>query len=562
MASLPDSGAVVDIGPSHPSRGSIIWTQSYDPIASIAISAVIAAIPILFFLFALTVLKLRGTVAATFALVLELLVAIAIFGMPVGKALESGLLGVLNGLWPIAWIVLMAVWLYKLTVASGRFDVIRTSISGISPDQRIQVLLIAFCFGAFLEGAAGFGVPVAICAALLVELGFKPLKAAMLCLVANAAAGAYGAIGIPVIIGAKQGGVPLADLSIMMIVVIQVVTLFVPLILVLILDGVRGVRETWPVVLLLGVLFSGTQSLVLFLLGPELADIIPSLLSLGFLAVFMRVWKPTQVFREDGGKSPVLARVTARQVIGAWSPFYILTGFILLWSLPAFKALFAVDGPLAALVLAVPMPGLDGQVVTGPELGGGPAAAAVWLWTPINATGTAILCAVLVTFVLSRSLGVRDLRGTLAASALELWRPILMILLIMAVASIAGYSGGSATIGLALASVGALFPLLSPVIGWFGVFITGSVVNNNNLFAQLQAVTAQQIGVNPTLLVAANTAGGVMAKLVSPQSIAIAAAAVQLTGQESSILRATLKYSLSLLVFICLWAFALSFLLV
>ncbi|MEY2848097.1 MAG: hypothetical protein RI885_762 [Actinomycetota bacterium] len=547
--------------PSHPSKGTLIWIQSYDPVASVAVSALLAAVPILFFLFALTVLKLRGTVAAAIALALELAVAVAVFGMPVDKAVGSGALGVLNGLWPIAWIVLMAVWLYKLTVASGRFDVIRTSISGISADQRIQVLLIAFCFGAFLEGAAGFGVPIAICAALLVQLGFRPLKAAMLCLVANAGAGAYGAVGIPVVVGAAQGGVPLTELSMMMIVVLQVVTLFVPLILVIILDGLRGVRETWPVVLLLGVLFSGSQSLVLFVLGPELADIVPSLLSLGFLALFMRVWKPSRVFREDDGATPVLQRVTVRQVIGAWSPFYILTGFILVWSLPVFKALFAPGGVLSALVVTVPIAGLDGQVGTGPQLGGGPAVAAIWMWTPVNATGTAILLAVLITYLLSNTVGPRRLWETLRASASELWRPILMILLIMAVASIAGYSGGSASIGLALAGVGAAFPLLSPVIGWFGVFITGSVVNNNNLFAQLQSVTAEQIGVNPTLLVAANTAGGVMAKLVSPQSIAIAAAAVKLTGQESSILRATLLYSLSLLAFICLWVLALSFLL-
>ena len=538
-----------------------MWTQSYDPVVNIAISAVIAAVPILFFLFALLVLKLKAINAAAVALALQFLVAVAVFAMPLDKALAAGFLGVLNGLWPIAWIVVMAVWLYKLTVASGRFDIIRTSISGISADQRVQVLLIAFAFGAFLEGAAGFGVPIAICAALLVQLGFKPLKAAMLCLVANAAAGAYGAIGIPVIVGAQQGGVDLAELSIMMIVVIQIVALFIPLILVAILDGRRGLRETWPVALLLGVLFSGSQSLVLYLLGPELADIIPSLLSLGFLAVFMRVWRPATIFREDGGEAPVLEKVSVKQVIGAWSPFYILTGFIMVWSLPAFKALFAIDGPLSALVVRLPMPTLDGQVVTGDELGGVLAAPAVWAFTPINATGTAILLAVLVTFFISRSLAVKDLASTFREAFVELWRPLLMILLIMAVASIANFSGGSATIGLALASAGALFPLLSPIIGWFGVFITGSVVNNNNLFAQLQAVTAQQIGVDQTLLVAANTAGGVMAKVVSPQSIAIAAAAVSMTGQESLILRAALKFSLALLAFICVWVFALSFVL-
>lgn len=238
-----------------------MWQQIYDPLSSAALSALLAAFPILFFLAALTLLKLKGLSAALLTLALAFIVAFFGFGMPGEKILAAAAFGMLSGFWPIGAIVLMAVWLYKLAVKSGKFEVIRGSIAVISQDQRIQVILIAFCFGGFLEGAAGFGVPIAICGALLVELGFRPIKAAMLCLLANAAAGAYGAIGIPVLVGAQQGGVALADLSLMMIAIVQLSTLFVPTLLVLVLDGSRGMRETWPVLLLIGALFSGVQTL-------------------------------------------------------------------------------------------------------------------------------------------------------------------------------------------------------------------------------------------------------------------------------------------------------------
>ncbi|MBB3595593.1 L-lactate permease [Rhizobium sp. BK529] len=230
--------------------------------------------------------------AAVATLAISIIVSSVIFHMPLEKILAAALFGILGGLWPIGYIVLMAVWLYRLAVKSGKFEVIRGSIATISDDQRIQVILIAFCFGAFLEGAAGFGVPIAICAALLVELGFKPIKAAMLCLLANAANGAYGAIGIPILVGARQGGVSLADMSAMMIAIVQLSTLFVPLLLILVLDGYRGVRETWPVLLLIGVLFSGLQTLTLYFVGPELTDIVAPLGSMGTLALFMLFWQP------------------------------------------------------------------------------------------------------------------------------------------------------------------------------------------------------------------------------------------------------------------------------
>jgi lactate permease len=535
-----------------------MWTQDIDPLGTLWLSAIAAILPVVVFLVCLLVFKLTGITAAIIAVALQVLVAIWPFGMPIGSIAGAGLLGILTALWPIAYIIIMAVWLYKLAVASGRFDVIRSSIAGISPDQRIQVLLISFAFGAFLEGAAGFGVPIAICAALLVQLGFAPIKAAMLSLVANVAAGAYGAIGIPVIVGARVGEVDLAALSLNMVLVLQVLTLAVPFILVMIMDGWRGVRETWPATLAVSLAFSVTQALILLTLGPELADIIPGLVGMAVIFAVGRVFTPAHIYREDGGEVPeVTEKHSFGDVVVAWSPFYILTAVIFVWSIPWFKGLFLPGGALEALVFRMPIPGVTGSI----ETAAGVAVETTWDWTPLNATGTAIFIAVLITFFTTPSLTNRDLWQQLGGTVTLLWRAIALITLILIVANIANYSGGSASIGTALAAVGSVFPLFAPIIGWLGVFITGSVVNNNTLFAQLQAVTAQQIGVDPTLLVAANTAGGTMAKVVSPQSIAIAAGAVGLAGREGEILRASIKYSLGMLAFICVWVFGLSLIL-
>jgi lactate permease len=539
-----------------------MWPQNYDPLGNANLSALLAALPVLVFLLALTVLRLKGLTAALLAVLVSALVSAWVFGMPLGSIAGAALLGIANGLFPISFIVLMAVWLYKLAIRSGKFEVIRGSIATISDDQRIQVLLIAFCFGGFLEGAAGFGVPIAICAALLVELGFRPLKAAMLCLVANGAAGAYGAIGIPVLVGAQQGGVALGDMSLMLIPLVQVCALLLPALLVMMLDGWRGVRETWPVLLVVGVVFSGTQTLVLHLLGPELVDIIGPLAAMGSLAAFMQVWRPKRIYREAQAPPVSSQRWSLRDVLLAWSPFYILTATILVWSLPVFKAMFADDGVLGTTVLHLPIGLLDQRVQELPPLvASARALPAVWTVGWLNASGTAILIAALLTVVLSPRLSLRAAGEELAQSGREMWKPLATVALVMAVAYITNYSGASSTIGLALAQAGGLFPVVAPVIGWLGVFITGSVVNSNTLFAHLQAVTATQIGVSPALLVAANTAGGVMAKLVSPQSIAIAAAAVKLVGQESAIMRTTLAISLALLGYVCVCTVVLSVLL-
>ncbi|KAF0259861.1 L-lactate permease [Clavibacter michiganensis] len=571
-----------------------MWIQDPDPLGVPWLSALVAAIPILLFLVCLVVFKLTGLQAAGVALVAEVAVALGMSGMPIPALAGAGLLGLLSAIWPIAYIILMAVWLYRLAVASGKFDVIRASIAAISPDQRIQVLLISFCFGAFLEGVAGFGVPIAICAAMLVTLGFRPVRAAMISLVANFAAGAYGAVGIPVIVGAQVGGIDVMDLSRDLALILQPVTLLIPFLLVVILDGFRGLRETWPATLVVTLVFSGTQAAVLLFLGPELAAILPGLLGMAALAVLRLVWTPRHVFVEGEGRAggsregsaaprggareavpagasaatatltapvvsappavPAPARHTAREVLAAWSPFYVLTVLVFVWSTPAFKALSAPGGPLAWAVVTVPMPGVTGQITTA----GGVVVANAWSWTPVGATGTAILLAVAITALTSRALTrpvvLEQLRGTWR----DLWKALVLIAAILVLAQIANLSGGSAGIGGALAGAGAWFPLLAPVIGWVGVFLTGSVVNGNTLFAQLQVTTAGRIGVDATLLVAANTAGGAAAKVISPQSIAIAAGAVGLTGRESEILRASIGYSLGILVVLSLWTFGLS----
>ena len=453
----------------------------------------------------------------------------------------------------------MAVWLYRIAVRAGNFDTVRASVSSITDDQRIQVLLIAFCFGGFIEGAAGFGIPIAICAALLVSLGFNPLKASMLALVANAASGAYGAIGIPVTTAAKVANLDTAHLSAGMVPVLHIFVAIVPLLMVAIQDGLRGIREVGLVALLTGIIFSGGQAAILMLLGsPELVDIIPPLLSLVALALVMQKWQPKHIYREPTAPSLEEAQAqqnvkhTGGEIVKAWSPFIFLSATILLWS-TALKPLFAANGPLGAATLTFPIPGVHEAIVTG----AGKTITATFSWNTLGASGTAILVAALIT-VLTSKISWAEAFEEFGGTWNQLKMPILMICLVMSVANVMNYAGMTTSIALALATAGSLFPLLSPVIGWIGVFVTGSVTNANVLFAGLQSTTATQIGVDPTMLVAANTAGGVMGKIVSPQSIAIAAAAVNSAGEESKITSMYIKYSAILLVLVCVWSYTLS----
>lgn len=526
-----------------------VWQQQYDPAGNLWISSLVALAPILVFFVALAVLRLKGWLAGTITVAVALAVALLFYRMPAGQALAAAAYGFFYGLWPIAWIIVGAVFLYKVSVATGQFDVIRASVLSITADQRLQMLLVGFSFGAFLEGAAGFGAPVAITAALLVGLGFRPLHAAGLCLIANTAPVAFGAMGIPIIVAGQVTGLDPMEVSQMAGRQLPFMTVIVLFWIVAIMDGWRGVRETWPAVLVGGGSFALAQYLSSNFIGPELPDIIASLVSLVSLSVFLRFWQPKHIFRFDDGEAPQPAagapKPSFAQVAKAWSPFLVLTAMVTLWSLKPFKALFAKGGALEGWVLSLPVPALDNLVQKMPPIVAAPADyAAVYKFDWFSATGTAILIAALIAVALLRMKPAAALK-TFGDTLSELKTPIYSIGMVLAFAFIANYSGLSATLALALAHTGQAFTFFSPLLGWLGVFLTGSDTSSNALFASLQAATAQQIGVSDVLLVAANTTGGVTGKMISPQSIAIACAAVGLAGRESDLLRFTLKHSLA-----------------
>ena len=547
------------------------WYQTYLPLGSLWLSALAASIPIIFFFIALAGLRLKGHVAAAGTLALSLAVAIFAYGMPAQQAFAAAGFGFAYGLWPIAWIIVTAVFLYKLVVKTGQFDIIRASVLALTDDQRLQLLLIGFSFGAFLEGAAGFGAPVAITAALLVGQGFDPLKAAGLCLIANTAPVAFGAMGNPIIVAGQVTGIDPFLIGATAGRQLPLLSLAVPFWLVFMMDGKRGLKETWPAALVAGGSFAVTQYFTSNHIGPELPDITSALVSLVALASFLKVWQPRRA-RDTaraavsggaaalsgfggtggfGGGSNGVAGVSRRaspytllQTIRAWAPFGILTAVVTVWSLQPFKALFAAKGALAWSILKFKVPALDQLVMkTAPIVATPKAYEAVLKIDLLQAVGTAILATALISMVLLR-VKPRDALATFVETLKELRRPVLSIGLVLSFAFVANYSGMSSTLALLLAGTGAAFPFFSPVLGWLGVFLTGSDTSSNALFCSLQHTTAHQIGVSDTLLVAANTTGGVTGKMISPQSIAVACAATGLVGRESELFRFTVRHSL------------------
>ena len=535
-----------------------IWQQNYDPAGNVWISALVALIPIIFFFLALTTLRLKGYVAGTITVLLALAVALIFYQMPVSAALASAVYGFFYGLWPIAWIIIAAVFLYKISIATGQFDIVRSSILSVTPDQRLQMILVGFCFGAFLEGAAGFGAPMAITAALLVGLGFKPLYAAGLCLIGNTAPVAFGAMGIPIIVAGQVSGVDAFAIGQMAGRQLPFMTIIVLFWLMAIMDGWRGVKETWPAVLVGGGSFAIVQFLTANYIGPELPDITSAIVSLVALTAFLKVWQPKRIFRfdiEDGvppasaaGSAAGLVKpevqLTVGTVLKAWSPFIILTAMVTLWSLKPFKALFAANGALSDWVISIPVPLLHNLVEKMPPVvGAATPYGAVYSFNWFSATGTAIMIGALLTIIFLRLKPAKAIE-TFAATLKSLAWPIYSIGMVLAFAFVANYSGLSATLALALAHTGDAFTFFSPFLGWIGVFLTGSDTSANALFGALQATTAQQLGLPEVLMVAANTTGGVTGKMISPQSIAIACAAVGLAGKESDLFRFTVKHSL------------------
>ncbi|ENU20053.1 L-lactate permease [Acinetobacter bohemicus ANC 3994] len=528
------------------------WQQIYDPLGNIWISSLIALIPIIFFFLALAVFRLKGSVAGTITVVLALLVSLFAYQVPVTIAFASMIYGFFYGLWPIAWIIIGAVFLYKISVKTGQFNIIRSSILSITEDQRLQMLLVGFAFGTFLEGAAGFGAPVAITAALLVGLGFKPLYAAGLCLIVNTAPVAFGAMGIPIIVAGQVSGVDTMEISQM---VGRQLPFMVPIVLFWIMgimDGWRGIKETWPAVIVAGGSFAIAQYLTSNFVGPELPDITAAIASLVTLTILLKYWKPKHIFRfadqdasiDENLEAQKQQKYSIGQIAKAWSPFMILTVMVTIWSVKPFKDLFTKDGALHDLVISIKVPYLH-QLVQKmppvvPEIKNYDA---IFKFDWFSATGTAIFIAAVIT-ILFLKMKPKEAVVTFGETLNELKTPIYSIGMVLAFAFIANYSGMSATLALALAHTGKAFTFFSPFLGWVGVFLTGSDTSANALFGALQATTARQIGVPEVLLVAANTSGGVTGKMISPQSIAIACAAVGLVGKESDLFRFTVKHSI------------------
>ncbi len=529
------------------------WTQVYDPLGNLWLSSLIAAIPIIFFFVALAGLRMKGYVAATITVALALAVAVLAYGMPLSMAVASGAYGFIIGLWPIAWIILAAVFLYKVTVKTGQFEIIRASVVSITEDQRLQMLMVGFSFGAFLEGAAGFGAPVAITAALLVGLGFNPLYAAGLCLIANTAPVAFGAMGTPIIMAGTVTGLDPNIIGAMAGRQLPFLSVIVPFWIVLVMDGWKGVRETWPAVLVAGCTFAISQYLTSNFIGPALPDVISALVSLVCTAFFLKVWHPKNISRfktEEAALEKEAHKYSHMQVLKAWSPFLILTVMVTIWSLPVFKNLFIKGGALEATVINFTFPGLHNLVIKAtPIVAKATPFGAGYSLNLVSATGTAILFSALISVVFLK-MKAADAVTTFGETMRDLAWPIYTIGTVVAFAFIANYSGLSSTLALLLAGSGVIYPFFSPVLGWLGVFLTGSDTSSNALFCSLQANTAHQIGTSDLLMVAANSSGGVTGKMISPQSIAVACAATGLVGQESDLFRFTVKHSILMVLIV------------
>ena len=532
------------------------WTQVYDPLGNIWLSALVAFLPILCFLVSLLVFKLKGYMAAFLTVILASVLALFVYDMPFSLIGASFVQGFAQGMWPIAWIIIAAIFLYKLSVKSGSFEVIKQSVISITPDHRIQVILIGFCFGSFLEGAIGFGGPVAITAALLVGLGLKPLYAAGLCLIANTAPVAFGAVGIPIIAMANLVGVEQYEVSAMVGRMLVPLSLTVPFFIVFLMDGFKGVKETFPAILVAAISFTATQFISSNYLGAELPDILSAVVSLICTTAFLKIWKPSNIFRlDDQTDFTSKTELSNGQIFKAWLPFILLIACIILWTQPWFKALFAKGGIFDYTVVTLAANNVGASIVdaTGKAIGLNLNISFVGLQA-----GTAILLAAFLSIWFLK-IKANDAADCFWDTLKEMAIPCITIGLVVSFAFIAKNAAMSTTLGLAFAQTGDAFAFFSPVIGWIGVFLTGSDTSSNLLFGPLQQVSARELGVGEALFLAANSVGGVVGKMISPQSIAIACAAVGLVGRESELFKFTLKYSVAFIILIGIWTLIIAF---
>jgi len=524
------------------------WTQVYNPMNNLALSAFMAAIPIIVIFYLLAIRRTPGQIAGGLAVTSAVLVAIFAYKMPVGLALTATVMGALYGIFPIFWIVVTAIFIYNMTVETGQFEIVKDSIASITDDRRLQALLIAFGFGAFLEGAAGFGTPVAISAGMLVGLGFNPLYAAGLCLIANTAPVAFGGIGIPIIVAGQVTGIDTMKISAMVGRQLPFISCIIPIWLIVLMSGWKAMQEVLPACLVTGGAFALLQWFSSNYIGPELPDILSSLASIISLTLFLKVWRPKSVWRFPNEPAPTLAinrsQLTFDKVFKAWSPFIILTVMVILWGIKPVVAM------LDAVTLKWLVPGLDKMIIqVAPIVKVPTAMAALYKVNWMSAAGTSLFIASLITAAV---LGVSPGRfiAIFAKTFKQLTKPLITIPCVLGLAYVMNYSGMSSTLGLFLAGTGSYFPFFSALLGWTGVFLTGSDTSANALFGNLQAVTAQQVGIDPILTVAANSSGGVCGKMISPQSIAVATAATGLVGKEGDLFNFAVKHSIALVIIV------------
>jgi lactate permease len=538
-----------------------MWTQVYAPIGgSLGLSALAAAIPIVVLFIMLGALRTQAWVAASAALLSAFIVAIAIYRMPLNLAVISMLYGGAYGLFPIAWIVFASIMLYRLAVDTGKFEVIKDSVGGLTDDRRLQAMFIAFSFGAFIEGAAGFGAPVAVSGAMLAGLGFQPFYAAGICLLANTAPVAFGSIGIPVTTLANVTGLPVMALSAMVGRLCAMISVIIPGYLIVVMTNRQKALEVLPAILACGLSFAGVQFAVSNFVGPELTDIASSLTCIVVMVLVLKLWTPKNILRLEGDQpaSLTMKRHSAGEMLLAWSPYLLLVVFVLLWGDANFKlrlntwmhAWQPSWMPMAPRALnRLMVPGLHNSITQMPPVTKQPAPyAALFEMNWLSASGTACFFAAIATALVLR-IRPGQFVQTYIATFKQLSKAMVTIVCMLGLAYLMNYSGMTSTLGLSLAATGAAFPFFSAVVGWLGVFLTGSDTSANALFGNLQVVTANALNLNPVLTASVNSAAGVMGKMISVQSIAVAVAATGMSkDDEGRLFRFTIKHSILLMV--------------
>ncbi len=530
----------------------MVWQQVYDPFGNMFISTALAAIPVVVMLVSLGFLHIKAHIAAGLGLLAAVVVAVFAYGMPGSMAGKAALFGGFTGLLPIGWIVLNIIFLQQLAEQNGSFKILQDSLSGITEDRRLQLLLIAFCFGAFFEGAAGFGTPVAVTAGILIGLGFSPLAASGLSLIANTAPVAFGALGTPVITLAKVHGYDLMEVTAMIGRQLPFFSLLVPFWLIWAFAGRKAMWEIWPAILVTGLSFAIPQYLVSNFIGPELVDIIAAIVSMVALVAFLRVWKPTKVWTSpslkghetDGGEakapSPVV-RHSRADLVRAWTPWAILTVFVFVWGLPAVKTY--LNGLFAP---TFPMEGLHNLIEKMPPVVPTPhKETAVYTLNLLSSTGTGILLSAIVGALVMKYNPVEIVRTWLRTLWLVRYS-LLTIVLMLALGTLTRFSGTDTTLGLAFANTGVFYPFFGTLMGWIGVAMTGSDTASNVLFGGMQKVAAEQLGLSGNLMGAANSSGGVMGKMIDAQSIVVASTATRWFNHEGDILRYVFFHSIAL----------------